>query len=228
MENKEIRLRNTRALIQQSGGVALFAEKLKKAETQVSAFAGSNPRKGIGNKIAREIEEAFGKAPGWLDVLQYPLSKSNVGDAFAVEQNAAHYEGKRTKVPLISWVQAGNWCESPDNFSPGDAEDWIDCSFPHSSSTYCLRVVGQSMFPDYREGEIIFVDPEIVEEHGDDVVVRTLDNKHTFKRLQITPDGKYLLAVNPDHPERIMRIPDETRICGVVIASQQSRRIKSR
>jgi len=44
-----------------------FSDKIGKAPTQASAFAGKNPRKGIGNKIAREIENAFKKPRGWLD-----------------------------------------------------------------------------------------------------------------------------------------------------------------
>jgi len=67
MENKEIRYRNARALIAECGSITAFAEKLKKAETQVSGFAGINPRKGIGNKIARQIEVVFNKPAGWMD-----------------------------------------------------------------------------------------------------------------------------------------------------------------
>ena len=95
---------------------------------------------------------------------------------------------------------------------------------PHGPNAFCLKVVGDSMFPDYREGEIILVEPRLSAQHGDDVVVRTPEGKTTFKRLQITPDGTHLLAVNKEYPNRIIEVPDDTHICGVVTASWMNRR----
>lgn len=68
MDSKNIRYRNARALVEQVGGVSNFADKINKGQSQTSQFAGTNPIKGIGNKVAREIEEAFDKPHGWLDV----------------------------------------------------------------------------------------------------------------------------------------------------------------
>lgn len=69
MDSKTIRYKNTRILVDQVGGVSNFANKINKGQSQTSQFAGTTPIKGIGNKVAREIEEAFGKPHGWLDVL---------------------------------------------------------------------------------------------------------------------------------------------------------------
>ncbi|MDM9639328.1 hypothetical protein [Acinetobacter nosocomialis] len=69
MDSKSIRYLNTRILVEEVGGVSNFAEKINKGQSQTSQFAGTTPIKGIGNKVAREIEEAFGKPHGWLDVL---------------------------------------------------------------------------------------------------------------------------------------------------------------
>lgn len=128
------------------------------------------------------------------------------------------------KVPVISWVQAGAFCEAIDLYAPGTAEEWLDCPFPHSESAFCLVLKGLSMFPEYRPDEIILVEPELVPEHNDDVVARTADGEVTFKRLQITEDGTYLLALNPDFPKRIIQIPPDTNICGVVTGSWIRRR----
>lgn len=127
-------------------------------------------------------------------------------------------------VPLISWVSAGTFCEAIDTLAPGDAEDWITFPVRHSPQAFCLQVIGRSMEPDYREGEVILVDPDVPAEHNDDVVARTPDGGATFKRLQITPEGTFLLAINPDYPDRIIRAPEGTAICGVVTASWQDRR----
>ncbi|MCH7333864.1 hypothetical protein [Acinetobacter modestus] len=74
MDSKTIRYNNTRLLVEQVGGVSNFANKINKGQSQTSQFAGTAPIKGIGNKVAREIEEAFGKPHGWLDVIHQEKS----------------------------------------------------------------------------------------------------------------------------------------------------------
>lgn len=128
------------------------------------------------------------------------------------------------RVPRISWVQAGTLCEAIDLFEPGYAEEWLDCPFPHSPRAFCLEVRGMSMFPDYRPGELILVDPGVEPAHNDDIVVRTPDGQATFKRLQVTEDGTHLLALNPDFPSRVIHVPEGTEICGVVTGSWMDRR----
>lgn len=129
-------------------------------------------------------------------------------------------------VPLISWVRAGLWCEAHEPFVSGDAEEWYPCPVRHGPNTYCLLVVGDSMDAPggYREGEIIFVDPDIEARPGDDVIARTGEGRVTFKRLKSDPDGMYLLALNPSFPDRVIRVPRGTTVCGVIIASLVRRR----
>lgn len=130
----------------------------------------------------------------------------------------------RGKLPLISWVQAGNWTEIINNFQPGDAEDWIPCPFSHSKSAFILRVVGLSMYnpggdKSYAPGEYIAVDPE-GELLPRKMVVARLDHeeKATFKQLLIDPEGTMMLqALNPNHVPRVMEMPPDSRIVGTVI-----------
>ena len=123
-------------------------------------------------------------------------------------------------VPLISWVRAGELCESPEGLNPADASEWFDCPVKHGPRTFCLRVDGDSMddgtSDGYREGEIIFVDPDADPAPGRDVVVRSPENKTTFKRLKEDSEGRYLLALNG---KKIVRVPEGTHYCGVVIFS---------
>lgn len=67
MDNKTIRYNNARSLIERLGSLEAFAEKIDRAPTQCSAFAGANPRKGIGDSIARHIERSFMLDHGWMD-----------------------------------------------------------------------------------------------------------------------------------------------------------------
>lgn len=125
--------------------------------------------------------------------------------------------------PVISWVQAGNWTEVIDLQHPGLAEEWLPCPGKCGPNTYALRVVGESMYDptgrrSFREGDLIFVDPDKQAENGSLVVVKlTDDHKATFKQLIIEDDQKYLKALNPSWPNRIMPINGNAVMCGVVI-----------
>ena len=43
------------------------------------------------------------------------------------------------RVPLISWVAAGDWCNVENPYAIGDAEDWLICPIKHGPRTYALR-----------------------------------------------------------------------------------------
>lgn len=125
----------------------------------------------------------------------------------------------RGHVPLISWVQAGEWSQIVDNFIPGEAEDWMPCPRKYGPHTFALRVRGVSMEPRYQDGDIIFVDPGAQAEHGKNVVVR-LDDEHeaTFKQLVVEGGQKFLKPLNPDWPgPKLIQINGNATICGVVI-----------
>lgn len=125
-------------------------------------------------------------------------------------------------VPLISWVQAGEFCESPDLFQPGDAEDWLPKPRGTGAHVFALTVEGDSMtspFPgqrSYPHGTIIYVDPDREPTNGARVVARA-NGSQTFK-LYVEDAGKmYLKPINPTYDK--IEIIDGTSICGVVIGS---------
>ena len=127
------------------------------------------------------------------------------------------------QAPLISWVQAGAMCAIADSFAKEDIEDWLPCPIKHSAHTYVLRVRGSSMYNpqgerSFRDGDLIFIDPERAYIHKSLVVVR-LDNSNeaTFKQLIIEGETSYLQALNPSWPEPIIKINNNATICGVVI-----------
>ena len=87
------------------------------------------------------------------------------------------------KVPLISFVQAGGWTEVQDPFQPGYAEKWLDTIKPTGPNAFALRIVGNSMEPKFREGEIILVDPSKRVESGDFCVAKINNDEATFKQF---------------------------------------------
>ena len=80
------------------------------------------------------------------------------------------------------------------------------------------RQAGVSMEPDFHEGDLVFVDPEVVASHGKYVVVLlNSTNETTFKQLVVEGERKYLRALNPAWPERIIEVDSDATICGVVV-----------
>lgn len=121
-------------------------------------------------------------------------------------------------VPLISWVQAGNWAEiDGENFEP---HEWLPCPVHHSPRTFALRVRGDSMTAShgrsYPEGSIIFVDPEKrCPTNGQRIIARAIDsgNEATFKIYKNEDGRQWLQPLNPSHQP----IRDPFEVIGTVI-----------
>ena len=189
---------------------AALAKRLGTGQSTIGSIEnGRNQSSGFVVRVAAEL----GVRPEWLAEGKGP--KRAGGD---IDHNVSALIKQRPPVPLISWVQAGQWTEVIDNFVPGDAESWWPCPSTHGPSAFALRVRGVSMEPKFRDGSIIFVDPDRQADHGSNVVVRLDDEKEaTFKQLVIEGDRRFLKPLNPAWPEQLIPINGNATICGVVI-----------
>jgi SOS-response transcriptional repressor LexA len=122
------------------------------------------------------------------------------------------------RFPLLNWVQAGSWTEVIDNLS--EAFEYFPCPASCSNSTFVLKVSGISMDPVFREGDLVFVDPEAEWKNNSFVVVRSEHkNEATLKQLIIEDGDRYLKPANPNWPVQIIPIGKEHSIVGVVVFS---------
>ena len=120
----------------------------------------------------------------------------------------------RGSVPLISWVQAGDWSEIIDNLQPGEGER-IETTWRASANAYALRVRGDSMEPMFPNGVILIVEPNENPEPGKYVIVRQNgDTEATFKQLVQDGGTLYLKPLNDRYP--IMMLRPDAVFCGVV------------
>lgn len=126
------------------------------------------------------------------------------------------------QLPLLDWNELSRRGTDAALLSLASDCRWFPCARACGIRSFALAVQGDSMFPAYRDGEIIYVDPDASAAHNKDVVVKTAEGT-SFKRLQLTPDGNYLLALNPDQPHRIVKMPATGVIYGVIIASYMER-----
>jgi SOS-response transcriptional repressor LexA len=179
-------------------------------------------RGGMDAPVERKHSSADAEKSNKSQISGMITDSSHITDDMIGGNNTEPGPDIRGKIPLISWVQAGAWESIVDNFAPGDAEQWLDSPINVSSSSYYLRVRGESMFDpadhrSFREGELALVDPNAQAEHKSLVVVRLDDEAEaTFKQLILEGGKKYLKALNPNWPNRIFEVNGNATICGVV------------
>jgi len=109
----------------------------------------------------------------------------------------------RTKVPLVSEVEAGNYTVI-DNYMPTGRFDTVPVTVPVQRHTYALRVHGDSMVSEvadsFPEGSIIIVEPEMEPMAGDYVIALNTANETTFKQLIRDGGDLYLRPLNSRYP----------------------------
>lgn len=128
-------------------------------------------------------------------------------------------------VPELSWVQAGEWTECGHVDADLDSATWHARPAGSGERTYVLRVVGDSMAPEYPPGRLIFVDPDRSAVSGDDVIALISDSgEATFKRYLEEPgSGSVLKALNPDWRNPYIPINGNCDIIGVIVADMRIR-----
>ena len=111
------------------------------------------------------------------------------------------------------------YTEFVDNFHGeyGEHEE-IPTTVPVSRRTFALRVHGDSMEPDFTEGMLLIVEPELDPQHGDYVIAKNGSEETTFKQLVMDGADWYLKPLNQRYPIKPL---GKSSIIGVVRATQK-------
>lgn len=128
-------------------------------------------------------------------------------------------------VPLIDFVEAGEWAEVVDPYPAGEGSA-IPASAQVGKRSFALRIRGRSMEPTYFDGDVIIVDPDVQPVPGDDVVAKLLSEQEaTFKRYRVrSPKEVELLPLNDLHPTLTLSSKNPGRIVGVMVEHHRYRR----
>jgi phage repressor protein C with HTH and peptisase S24 domain len=118
-------------------------------------------------------------------------------------------------VPVINKVSAGYPTDFNDlDYPVGIADDYIRCPDLHDPNSFAVRVVGDSMEPKFREGDIVIFSPAAEVNNGDDCFVRfTHPHETTFKRAFFEPDNK--IRLQPRNEKYSPTIVEGKRINGL-------------
>ncbi len=124
-------------------------------------------------------------------------------------------------VPVISWVQAGSWTTVESVPAGTQFEEWLPPNPKCGKNGYGLTVVGESMLPDFRPADKIYVNPDFQTNDlktGDLVIVSCEgDLEATFKKLIVESGNMYLQPLNPDWPEKTIPLVDGCKLVGKVV-----------
>ena len=90
-----------------------------------------------------------------------------------------------------------------------------------AAEPYALRVIGDSMSPEFEDGHIIIVDPGVPVVHGAYVVI-DYAGETTFRQFVIKDERKFLKALNQSFPA--IEIEQEYTVRGVVVQRGGRRR----
>lgn len=105
------------------------------------------------------------------------------------------------EVPLINRVSAGYPTDFTDLDYPARvADEYIRAPDISDPDAFAARVVGDSMEPDYLQGDVLVFSPASEPRNGDDCFVRLEpDHDTTFKRIyfETGPEGQQLIRIQP-------------------------------
>ncbi|MBT3812130.1 MAG: hypothetical protein HOF98_04845 [Gammaproteobacteria bacterium] len=205
MNISEIRLVNARQLATSIGGVVAMSGRLGKSQPQVSHLIGDKPVKNIGNKIARQIEEAFNKENGWLD----NSHTKNID----MPHDAASKATNKTlitdflAIPL-GLMHAHDYCIFINSSNKLEYEKvYIKLDFHISKNAFAV-LIGEDGCGDFAvKDDYIVFDPDIKMEAKDYVLVQFGDQTPSVMQYVTMADNAFFEDLSRRYPP--VQITDE-------------------
>ncbi len=118
-------------------------------------------------------------------------------------------------IPIINKVAAGYPTDFNDlDYPVGIADEYIRCPDVHDPNAFAVRVVGDSMEPKFREGDIIVFSPAREVRNGDDCFARfSTPHETTFKR--VFREQNDMVRLQPRNEKYAPTMVEGKRITGV-------------
>jgi len=212
MNISEIRLENARYLANSVGGVVAMSVRLGKSQPQVSHFIGGNPIKNIGNRIARQIEEAFDKENGWLDNCHTESSD--------MAHNALSNATKKTNflaIPL-GLLEEHDFCTFINSLNKLEYEKvYIKSDFEISNKAFAVSV-GKDGCGDFAVlDDYIIFDPDVTMETKDYVLVQFGEQPPTIMQYVTMADKSFFEDLSRRYPPIEITDVLDYRVHGIAV-----------
>jgi len=177
--------------------------------------------RGISKNGLLAAQKIFGCSASWLDT-GFGQMQISGGESVNVIPALA---GTR-KVPLVSYVQAGFMREM---VAQATASEWLLTDLELSENAFALSIKGDSMLPDFKEGDRVIIDPAVLPLPGDFVVAKNGAEEATFKKYRprgLNDRGEEvfeLIPLNEDYPSMRSDITP-LKIIGTMIEHRRYRK----
>lgn len=178
------RYAHLRDIIERHGGQSAVAEKLEVSKQYIGTVGSDNPRKNIGNRVARKIETVFGLPIGTID---QPIGGHGAVMDWEEETVQEMRFSKR-------WLRHNT-----------DASSFATLAV--------VTAKGDSMMPTFTDGSILLVDASFTQLKVDGVYVLRRDDELFIKRIQRNLDGSFdVISDNPQYKVQVIRDPLKNNI----------------
>nr|CRH06266.1 putative HTH-type transcriptional regulator for conjugative element [Candidatus Magnetococcus massalia] len=166
------------------------------------------------------IALACGVNPIWLETGEGDMILGGAGRGAQVSDLDAPYflSGAQDFIsaPILNWQDARFWPNEKEQMETDTPQGYAPIPHIAGNRSFGLKISGDSMSPEFSEGDVIVVDPEMEAKHNHFVVVYLPhENDVTFKQLTIDGGRRYLKPANPRYP--IIPMDEDARVCGVAV-----------
>lgn len=220
-EIKEIRRENLRVLVEQHGGVASLNSELgrKRTDSTLSQILNQAPDtktqrpKGMGDRIARDIEEKLSLGYGWMDT-EHDIEPADQNliyiERFNVSASCGHgYKNYDDECYVEKMAVSRSWFEN-------------NVSAIRDRGYQIITLQGDSMEPTFKNGDLAIVDTLDKNISRDGIFCCVIDGDLYVKRVQHVPGSLLFRSDNAFYePFSIPNNEVESRVivCGRVIKS---------
>lgn len=162
------------------------------------------------------------KAPGPVKPIferlgRHPPSEF-LGEGSRFDNIEAASLGRGSALPVVGLVQAGEFTASEDGEYPAGAADEYIYSDHKGRNLFAVRVKNDSMEPEFKEGDLLIVNPNLEPRSGDYVIAKLVnENEATFKRLVLHDDLIILRPLNPRYQDIVLSDPGRVALVGKVV-----------
>lgn len=159
-----------------------------------------------------------------------PALGSSIGNSKETfEANVEKIDGNWHRIPLISYAQAGMMTESTDPLSIWDRLEFVLTSEDVSPRAFGLRIKDLSCWPEYQEGDVVIIDPEIRPDPGNMVIAKGAEDEAIFGKYRprgTNEQGEMVFELVPlnDDFATLNSERDHLRIIGVEIEHHRKKR----
>ena len=188
------------------------------------------------NDISRELDIPYTTITSWLKAEFYPrIDKIQLlANYFEIQKSDLTEERKTSNTSASSSALVFIYGTIPAGIPMECIEDIIDTEeisadmLKGGKQYFGIKVKGDSMYPEYLDGDTLILEKTDICENGDDCVIMVNGNDGTFKRVFKNENGIILQPLNPTYSplvytnQQIEELP--VRVLGVLVEFRRKKR----